>query len=127
MSDFQDITPVIIAVETDRGALAALIDDPILLHQDAIEDKSNFYVTAKVRGITALREARDSRPSFINVYAAALLRACDECNAYPSEPCVSEDGKNIVPVHKVRVEGVETDMRTCIEAYEGSGVSLDGP
>lgn len=128
MTDFQDIAPVVIMVETDTGALAALIDDPLKLNQVATEDKSNFYANAKMRGIAALEEARDSSANFVNVLAAALICYCDDpdCNAEPEHPCVSADGKNLVPVHKVRVDAAMENIKKVTDLYMDFGVKLDG-
>lgn len=128
MSDFQDVTPLVVMVETDTGALAALVDDPILLDEALIEDRSNFYVNAKVRGINALKEARDSSANFVNVLAAALICYCDDpdCNAEPEHPCVSADGKNLVPVHKVRVDAAMANIKKVTDLYMDFGVKLDG-
>lgn len=127
MTDFQDVTPVVVMVETDVGALGALIDDPLKLNQVAIDDKSNFYVNAKMRGIAALEEARNSSANFVSIYAAAMLRCCDECNAYAAEACVSpEDGAEMVSIHAVRVEGVMDDIKKLTDVYMEAGVKIDG-
>lgn len=130
MGDFQDITPVILCVETDKGALAALVDDPILLTREQIEsDRSNFYLSAKLRGIDALREARDDSSEFIPIHAAAAMSYCDnpDCGAEPEGPCMSPDGQTWVPFHAERLENTRRAYRELAEHYMSNGVKMDGP
>lgn len=128
MVDFQDITPVIVTVEIDRGALAALMDDPCLLTREQIEaDKSNFYLLAKLRGIDALREALNGSSEFVPIHAAAAMSYCDnpDCNAEPEGPCVSADGQEWVPFHEERLENTRRVYRELAAHYEANGARMD--
>lgn len=128
MADFQDITPTVVCFETDQGALAALMDDPILLRRGEIEaDPSRYFETAKLRGVDDLRKALTEGPSFIPIVAAASVTACDECNAYPAEPCMSEDGEHTVPIHAARITSIREAIKEITDHYMAEGVALDGP
>lgn len=52
---FTDRTPVTITVTMDKGALDALIDNPLTLKQP---DEGAFFHQAVLRGVQALRQAR---------------------------------------------------------------------
>lgn len=54
VSAFEDRTPVRVSFETDRGALAALKDNPLLLSEDV---EGSFFANAVRRGIRHLRAA----------------------------------------------------------------------
>lgn len=57
MSDkpkFEDTTPVRVAFDTDRGALAALIDNPLMLSPDV---EGSWFANAVRRGVRQLRIA----------------------------------------------------------------------
>lgn len=129
--DFQDITPVTATFETTKGALNALMDDPVLNRADEIErDPSLFYLRAKLQGVNDLREGVNSSQEFVPLVAAALICYCDGdeggCHAAPEEPCVSDDGSEMVSVHKIRVETAKKNIRSVVEAYLHSGVKIDG-
>ena len=123
MPDFQDITPVVVCVETDKGALEALIDDPILLVQ---HDASAYYATAKMRGIEALRQARDDSSEFVPLISAALLIDCPTCHAEVADPCFSDDGRSIVPVHDERIKAARAGVTQAESEYMNRGVKVDG-
>lgn len=127
MTDFSDTSPLIVCFETDTGAVAALMDDPVLLSREMVEqDGSNFYLSAKLRGIDHLRQSITDGPSFVALIAAASVTACDECNAYPAEPCMSADGTRTVPIHAARVASIRAAIKEITDHYMAEGVKLDG-
>jgi hypothetical protein len=56
-SRFADKTPVTVVLVTDSGALAALLDNPLILQEDS---PSMPYANAVRRGVRHLRDARDA-------------------------------------------------------------------
>jgi hypothetical protein len=53
---FEDTTPVRLTLEIDRGALEALIDNPLVLHPDVPDA---HFGNAVRRGVKALKQSWD--------------------------------------------------------------------
>lgn len=123
MSSFQDETPVYVHLETDVGALTALIDDPILLRP---RDERNFYTSAKLRGIGQLKSARDGAATCFPLPAVATLIECERCHSGPGESCWSEAGDAEVPIHQVRKDQAAEMIEQIENHYAARGEKLDG-
>jgi hypothetical protein len=122
-NDFQDITQVVMSLAIDKGALTALVDDPILLTE---HDESEFYANAKIRGIQALRDAtRLPSEGYVDVYVAASNLECTECHAEPGDPCMAADGSTLVGIHEERIEMLHNNTRRIIELYRQNNVNMD--
>lgn len=124
MTSFTDETPVYVHLETDVGALAALVDDPILLTEHA---PGSYYVEAKLRGIRSLVAARDSDDkAYWPLVTTATLLDCDRCHSGPGEPCWTDAGDAEVPIHQERKDEAARLMKEIEAHYAARGEMLDG-